>query len=311
METLANTATGAAVSNSTGGRLFLLSLSEGLVMSMNPDGSGKTTLAAECHMPDGVAIDVQAGHVYWTNMGVPNLDDGSIERCDLDGGARTVIIPRGATHTPKQLHLDRAAGKLYWADREGMRMMRCDLDGSDVRTLVVTGDPYADRGDATKWCVGVALDHARRQIYWTQKGPDNAGVGRILRAGIDIPLGETAAARSDIEVWCDGLPEPIDLEFDPAGRVLYWTDRGDPPDGNTVNRAGVDAPTPPTPEILIRHLMEGIGLALDLPGERMFVTDLGGSVYAAKLDGAEAHAIAFAQGNLSGIAYADLSAKAG
>ena len=36
-----------------------------------------------------------------------------------------------------------------------------------------------------------------------------------------------------------------------------------------------------------QHLMEGIGIALDVPGNRMFVTDLGGSVYSAKLDGSE------------------------
>jgi len=309
MDTQTNTASGADAAKRTAGRLVFLSLSEGLVMAMNPDGSGKTILAAGGHLPDGVAVDVQAGHVYWTNMGIPNLDDGSIERCDLDGGGRTVVVPQGVTHTPKQIHVDQAAGKLYWADREGMRMMRCSLDGSEVETLVVTGDPVADRGDATRWCVGVALDHARRQLYWTQKGADNAGEGCILRAGLDVPAGETAARRSDIEVWRRGLPEPIDLEFDPRGRVLYWTDRGDPPAGNTVNRAGVDARA--EPEILIRHLMEGIGLALDLPGERMFVTDLGGSVYAARLDGAEAHAITFAQGNLSGIAYAELPNPAG
>ena len=34
-------------------------------------------------------------------------------------------------------------------------------------------------------------------------------------------------------------------------------------------------------EILLTHLMEGIGIALDLKGERMFVTDLGGSIYSA------------------------------
>ena len=39
----------------------------------------------------------------------------------------------------------------------------------------------------------------------------------------------------------DGLPEPIDLELDLENRVLYWTDRGDPPRGNTVNRAPMDA----------------------------------------------------------------------
>jgi len=68
--------------------------------------------------------------------------------------------------------------------------------------------------------------------------------------------------------------------------MLYWTDRGDPPSGNTVNRAPMDAVpgSRNSPEILFTHLMEGIGLALDLKGGRMFFTDLGGSVYSANLD---------------------------
>jgi DNA-binding beta-propeller fold protein YncE len=289
---------------SSGDRLFFLSASAGQVLSMNPDGSDKVAIASGGRLPDGVAVDLEAGHVYWTNMGVPDLDDGSIERCDFDGKNRVTIIPRGGTHTPKQMLLDRTNGKLYWADREGMRMMRANLDGSRVETLVVSGDPQVNRGDATKWCVGVALDHARGQLYWTQKGSDNAGQGRILRAGIEIPAGETAASRSDVEVWRDGLPEPIDLEFDPASRLMYWTDRGDPPAGNTLNRAAVDAPASEPPTILINHLMEAIGLALDVAGGRLFVTDLAGSIYTARLDGSGVQALAMAQGNLTGVAYA-------
>ena len=293
-----------AKAQSSGDRLFFLSASTGQVLSMNPDGSDKVAIVSGGRLPDGVAVDLKAGHVYWTNMGVPDLNDGSIERCDFDGRNRVTIIPPGGTHTPKQMILDRATGKLYWADREGMRMMRANLDGSKVETLVVSGDPQANRGDATKWCVGVALDHARGQLYWTQKGSDNAGQGRILRAGIEIPAGETAASRSDIEVWRDGLPEPIDLEFDPASRLMYWTDRGDPPAGNTLNRAAVDAPGSEPPKILIDHLMEAIGLALDVAGGRLFVTDLGGTVYMARLDGTGVQPLAMAQGNLTGVAYA-------
>ena len=47
---------------------------------------------------------------------------------------------------------------------------------------------------------------------------------------------------TNIELLFDGLPEPIDLELDLANRALYWTDRGDPPRGNTVNRAAIDGP---------------------------------------------------------------------
>jgi hypothetical protein len=49
-------------------------------------------------------------------------------------------------------------------------------------------------------------------------------------------------------------------------------------------------------------------LALDLKGGRMFVTDFGGSVYSANLDGSNRSTLLFAEGNLTGIAYAELPA---
>jgi hypothetical protein len=290
----------------TTARLFVLELSAGRIHSMNPDGTDRKVVVTGCQLPDGIVVDADAGHIYWTNMGSsPGTNDGSIERADVDGRYRRSIVAPGATFTPKQLHLDKTNGKLYWCDREGMRVMRANLDGSQIETLVETGSGDADRRDQTRWCVGITLDPGRRQIYWTQKGPDNGEKGRILRAGVDIPKGETAANRSDIEVFFDRLPEPIDLELDLTNRVLYWTDRGDPPRGNTVNRASIDA-KPEAPQILITHLMEGIGIALDVPGDRMFVTDFAGSMYSAKLDGSGERNFLFAQGNLTGIAYTEI-----
>ncbi len=55
--------------------------------------------------------------------------------------------------------------------------------------------------------------------------------------------------------------------------------------------------------------MEGIGISLDLKRERMFVTDLGGSIYSAKLDGSDKKTLLYAQGNLSGIAYGELGSR--
>jgi hypothetical protein len=286
------------------GRLFALEVSAGRIHTMNPDGSDKKTIVSDCRNCDGIVVDVEAGHIYWTNMGVPNLNDGSIERADIDGRNRKVIVPQGATFTPKQIHFDKENSKLYWCDREGMRVMRCNLDGSKIESLVVTGQGDNDRRDQTRWCVGITVDPKRGRIYWTQKGPSKGNQGRIFRTNIDIPKGQTAASRSDIEVLFDSLPEPIDLELDVQNRVLYWTDRGDPPRGNTVNRAAVDKKS--TPEILITHLMEGIGIALDVPGNRMFVTDLAGSIYSADLDGKSERNFLYAQGNLTGIAYAEV-----
>ena len=113
-------------------------------------------------------------------------------------------------------------------EARGMRVMRANLDGSQIETLVDTSQGDARPGrDAKKWCVGIAIDRERGHVYWTQKGPDNAGEGRILRTNLDIPKGQSPSTRTDIEVVFDGLPEPIDLDLDLANRVIYCTDRGE------------------------------------------------------------------------------------
>src|SRR5262249_38834754 len=159
---------------------------------------------------------------------------------------------------------------------------RANLDGSNVEVLIQTGEGETDRRDQTRWCVGIAVDTVRGHFYWTQKGPDNAGLGRIFRAPIEMAPGETATTRSDTTLLFENLPEPIDLEIDDEHRLLYWTDKGDAPTGNTVNRTPIDAT--PAQEVVMRHLGEGIGIALDVRHDRMFVTDLAGCVYTARLD---------------------------
>ena len=287
-------------------RLFVLDLGGGKIFSIKPDGSDKKIIVTGAHNPDGIAVDAVRGHIYWTNMGVPSLNDGSIERVDLDGSNRTIIVQPGRTHTPKQLILDKPTAKLYWGDREGMRVMRCNLDGSELETLVQTGDADEDRNDQTRWCVGVAIDHDWNDIWWTQKGPDNGDLGKLFRAPLNIKSGETPSTRTDIELIKDRLPEPIDLEI--ADGFIYWTDRGDPPRGNTVNRMRleIDEHDPGPLEIVFDHLMEGIGIAIDAANDRMFLTDLAGTIYVARLDGSDRKVIAAVQGNLTGIAYAEI-----
>src|SRR5258708_34531934 len=180
-------------SRSSSGRLFVLDLSGGRVYSLNPDGSDPKTLVTGCRLPDGLTVDSAAGYIYWTNMGIPHKNDGSIERADLDGGNRRFIIPEGGTFTPKQLHLEKKSGKLYWSDREGMRVMRANLDGTQVETLIQSGEGEGDRHNPSNWCVGITVYPIRGPIYFTQTCADGSRLGRIFRASIDFPGGQHAA----------------------------------------------------------------------------------------------------------------------
>ena len=63
--------------------------------------------------------------------------------------------------------------------------------------MVETGRGDNDARDQNRWCVGITIDPKFKKIYWTQKGPDNGEQGRIFRANMEIPKGETPANRSD------------------------------------------------------------------------------------------------------------------
>lgn len=254
--------------------------------------------------PDGVAVDVAAGHVFWTVMGAPAENDGKVLRSDLDGSHVVEIVPAGDTYTPKQLKIDAAGKKLYWSDREGMKVQRASLDGSNLETLVSTGTTSTDRKNAANWCVGLALDLDGGYFYWTQKGPDNGKVGSIRRAHLRTPSGETERTRSDIEVLYEGLPEPVDLEVDTASGMMYWTDRGD----DTINRSPIEVPRGKTAatrtdrEILIRGVREAIGVALDVDrGHLYFTGGTEGRVGRANLDGSGAENLLTGNAALTGI----------
>jgi len=286
--------------------LFYLDLS-GQVLRADTDGTNSAVIVqgASGSGPDGIAIDATAGHVYWTNMGKVSQDDGFILRADLNGNNVATIIPPGGTFTPKQLKIDTQHKKLYWSDREGMRVMRANLDGSNIETLIVAGQGDVERKDQSRWCVGIALDVAGGKLYWTQKGGDNATQGTIKRASLEIPAGEDAAHRTDIEVLFANLPEPIDIELDAGARLMYWTDRGD----NTVSRAptkmkpGVDPGKRTDREILVSGMHEAIGIALDDRGKRLFYTSLAGEIGTARLNGKEPRMLLTNHGRLTGIAF--------
>ena len=82
--------------NAVIGRIFFLDVGGGRVLSANPDGSDLKTIVEEGRkLPDGLVVDSAAGHMYWTNMGNPKANDGSILRSDLDGKNMTTVVPPG------------------------------------------------------------------------------------------------------------------------------------------------------------------------------------------------------------------------
>ena len=129
--------------------------------------------------------------MFWTEMGTPSKNDGAIYSAALDGLDRKTVVAPGDVHTPKECVIDQEDSKLYFCDREGLGVMRVNLDGSDLETVIQTGNwkDANDQHDQTKWCVGIAISRKLGKLYWTQKGYSKASSGRIISAGLDMPRG--------------------------------------------------------------------------------------------------------------------------
>ena len=296
-------------------RLLALSpLDKSLLKIDIATGESSTLVDGLSDGPDGIVVDPDRKYVYWTNMGAPGLPEGrapktdedldfyrkngSLERVGMDGTGRTYILPVGSFVTGKQLAGAWSAGRLYWSDREGAAVRSARLDGSDLRDEVVVATTEADRRIIRNQCVGVAVDEQRGLLYWTQKGPANGNDGRIFRTSLNAPVGERR-----IEVLWSELPEPIDLEPDLDTNTMYWTDRGDPPRGNTLNKAAIPAVGEPGGDVSVvdANYHEAIGLAVDTPGGVAYVSDLSGQIRAVRLDGS-GEQIVFKGKPLTGIA---------
>jgi hypothetical protein len=288
--------------------LFWLDVGGTVLTSAADPFQKKTLVSSAGDGPDGIAVDVVGGHVFWTNMGNTAADDGYIRRADLDGKNVTTIVPAGGTFTPKQMKLEPVEQKLYWSDREGMRVQRADVDGSNVETLYTSAQGDEAREDLSNHCVGIAVDLAAGFFYWSQKGPDNGHVGSLRRAHLAMPAGENDEDRSDVEILYDGLPEPIDIDLDIAHGMIYWTDRGD----DTINRGPIELPSGSTPqtrtdrEIIVPDVSEAIGIFVDLERGLVYYTGAKGQVGRARLDGSSAEYLMTMPGAFTGIQVVDL-----
>ena len=117
------------------------------------------------------------------------------------------------------------------------------------------------------------------QYLWTCRRVRAPSPDTLFGHTLTSALGATASSRDDIETVMSELPEPIDLEVDDENDVLYWTDRGELPMGNTLNRKHLGDQAPAEKKALGRQILaqgfgEAIGLRYDKGNDAIFVADM-------------------------------------
>jgi hypothetical protein len=167
---------------------------------MRLDGTGVTKILQGLIGVLDVAVDADAGHIYFTGPGV--------FRANLDGSNLEMLTPvhyAGLAWDPVSQSL------FLTADNEG------HIDRLDLRTGTITLIHQFPVEPLSSWLPDIAVDVINRKIYW-----------------IHSSLARPALQRSDLDgsnlqdvVTVD--PEPIGgiigryLTIDPSGRYVYWS----------------------------------------------------------------------------------------
>ena len=168
---------------------------KGRIRRANLDGSKVEEVVNR--WPWKIALDGTGGKMYWS-------EGGSIWRANLNGTDVEELV--SGLSIPIGIALDLAGDKMYWAERGGDnltgKIKRAKLDGSDIETLIVSGNPAA-----------IALDVTGGKMYWTDDVPPPAK-DTIQRANLD---------GTDVEeLVTEGLDGPLGIALDVAEGKMYW-----------------------------------------------------------------------------------------
>jgi len=140
---------------------------EGKIWRMNLDGSGLEAIVNGLTDPYGIALDVAAGKVYWTD------DAGNVSRSNLDGTNQQIGIVNIAGGQMRAVALDPAHNKMYFYEVNLENLYVADLDGSNSSVLIAGVYGYA-----------ILVDTQNGKIYYDNQNA-NGGDGALVWANLD------------------------------------------------------------------------------------------------------------------------------
>jgi len=268
-------------SSTTIGQLFVLELSEDRCCRWIPTAANRKIIATGCRYPDGVVGRCRKPVTSTgPTMGVPNLNDGSIERADIaTGGNRQ-------THHPSRRHLQAKAASPRKGERQAVpgRTERGCASCAPISTVRTSKPCDRDRPrrrrpprPSPSGRVGINCRlRCAGEFYWSQKGPDNARAGPHLPRPVStLPSGRDRSQSQRYRNCCstgyrsrstsNSISKPSSV-LDRSGRSAARQ----PP--SAAHRSDALPRPGQLPEIVLTHMMGASASRLDVPNDRMFMT---------------------------------------
>lgn len=124
----------------------------------------------------------------------------STDRNSMERGGQLAILPG---QTAVGISVDCADNYLYWSDIAGNTINRARYDGTEIEA-VLREVPSAE---------GLAVDHASRNIFWTDSQNDHIAVAKLtdMKAGYKVVISKN-------------LTNPRAIAIHPERGAIYWTD---------------------------------------------------------------------------------------
>lgn len=201
------------------------------------DGSSADFLFDNLGWPRGIALDLPAGRIYWTDALTRK-----IQRANLDGSQVEDVADAGGG-VARGIVLDGSGGLMYWG--AAGRIRRATLEGKDA-VDVLQAPILTSRG--------LALDPSGGHLYWA-----NEFMGTVRRSALNGMNGESVLTE---------LVAPWGVALHVEKEALYVADI----DAQQIVRSGLDGSKM---EVLPAAAPFPKSLALDLAASQMFMTAAG------------------------------------
>ncbi|XP_078665896.1 uncharacterized protein LOC144908234 [Branchiostoma floridae x Branchiostoma belcheri] len=169
---------------------------------------------------------------------VTDRDGGIILQVNIPSGS-TTTLPLGDVGKPLALDYDPLTDYVYWSDDRNDKIHRARRDGSGRETIL-----------DINYVVGLALDHAGGDIYWTDYDENTISVAKMNGSST-----RTLA-----------VSRPYDLVLDPKNGLMYWGDEGN----DRIARAAMDGSNQTT---IITDVSDPRAVTIDYREDRLYYSD--------------------------------------